>query len=145
MTMRSLHALALAFAGCLLWSAPATAQEDEGIPVTVEVKDTKGEPIPTAVVRHPQEEQRHPVNTQTGRWTESILYLPNGEELKFEKGMVLEFEVSAPGYKNAHITYTVRKRKNLAPVVLEEMDLDLTDDEEMDDPVIQFGRDKPID
>ena len=131
--------------GALALATPAYAQDDEGVPVTVQVLDTEGNPVPTAVVRHPQEESRHRVNTETGKWTDSVLYLPNGDELVFEKGMELEFEISAPGYQNARVKYFVRKRKNLVPVVLQKMELDLTEDEEMDDPVIQFGRDKPID
>ena len=129
----------------LVFAAPAMAQDEVGVPVTVQVLDTVGQPVPTAVVRHPNEESRHRVNTETGKWTDSVLYLPNGDELIFEKGMELEFEISAPGYQNARVKYFVRKRKNLVPVVLQKMELDLTEDEEQDDPVIQFGRDKPID
>lgn len=123
----------------------AWAQDPVGVPVTVQVVDTAGAPIPTAVVRHPNEEARHRVNTETGKWTDSVLYMPNGDELVFEKGMELEFEISAPGYQNARVKYYVRKRKNLVPVVLQQMELELTEEEDMDDPVIQFGRDKPID
>lgn len=124
--------------------SPALAAFDDGIPVTVEVRDTEGKPVSTAVVRHPDERHPHPVNTETGRWTAPALYLPDGSEIVFAKGMELEFEISAPGYKNARIKYFVRKRKNLVPVVLEPMSLDL-DTEDVDDPIIQFGRDKPID
>lgn len=146
MTAYPLRSIGLvALTGAALLSAPAFAQEEVGIPVTVQVVDTQGLPIPTAVVRHPNEESRHRVNTETGKWTDSVLYLPNGDELVFEKGMELEFEISAPGYQNARVKYFVRKRKNLVPVVLQEMELDLVEDDEMDDPVIQFGRDKPID
>ena len=85
------------------------------------------------------------MNTETGAWTGSVLYLPNGDELIFQKNMILEFEISAPGYRNAQIKYQVRKRKNVVPVVLEKMDFNLDEDEDADDPVIQFGRDKPLD
>lgn len=133
--------LASAFA-----TAPAVAADDSvGVPVTVEVLDVAGGPIATAVVRHPSEADRHRVNTETGRWTAQVLYLPNGDELIFEKGMELEFEVSAPGYKNARVKYFVRKRKNLVPVTLEKMEFEVSADEDVEDPVIQFGRDKPID
>jgi hypothetical protein len=132
------------FALALAFTAPAMA-DDIGIPVTVQVTDTEGMPIATAVVRHPSEQDRHRVNTETGKWVARVLYLPNGDELVFEKGMELEFEISAPGYKNLRVTYFVRKRKNVVPVVLEKMDFDLDSEEEIDDPVIQFGRDKPID
>ena len=128
-----------------LLAGPAVAADDVGIPVTVRVLDAEtGLPIPTAVVRHPSEQDRHRVNTETGQWTESVLYLPDGSELIFDKGMTLEFEVSAPGYANQRVTYTVRKRKNVFEVMLPKMQIDLSD-EDPEDIVIQFGRDKPID
>ncbi|MBX2799176.1 MAG: hypothetical protein KTR31_15995 [Myxococcales bacterium] len=115
-----------------------------GIPVTVRVIDAQtGEPIRTAVVRHPREQDRHRVNTETGQWTESVLYMPDGSELVFEKGMELEFEVSAPGYANQRVTYLVRRRKNTFEVPLTRMEIDLSD-EDPEDVIIQFGRDKPI-
>jgi len=139
--MRLIMATLLLSAG--LASAPAYA-DDPGTPVTVRVLDTAGVPIPTAVVRHPKEEDRHRVNTELGTWTGSVLYMPDGSELIFEKGMLLEFEVSAPGYQNQRVTYEMRKRKNEFDVFLEKMQIDMTD-EDPEDIVIQFGRDKPID
>lgn len=124
-------------------STPAFA-EDPGIPVTVRVLDMEGNPVRTAVVRHPKEEDRHRVNTELGTWTGSVLYMPDGSELIFEKGMILEFEVSAPGYQNKRVEYEMRKRKNEFDVFLEKMEIDMTD-EDPEDIVIQFGRDKPID
>ncbi len=139
--MNRRHAMLPLLLGAL--STPAAA-EDLGIPVTVRVIDVaNGEPIETAVVRHPKEQDRHRVNTETGQWTDSVLYMPDGTELIFEKGMQLEFEVSAPGYMNQRVTYTVRKRKNTFEVPLTKMEIDLTD-EDPEDIVIQFGRDKPI-
>ncbi len=134
------------FAASLMFASTTAHAEDVGVMVTVQVVDAAGLPIPTAVVRHPKEEDRHRVNTATGEYETSVLYMPNGDEMIFEKGMLLEFEVSAPGYNNAHIEFVVKKRKNVFPVRLEKMALDLdTEEDEMDDPVIQFGRDKPID
>jgi hypothetical protein len=140
---------ALAFlvmiAAVLLGSPLARAgNEDDGIPVTVRVIDPNGEPIPTAVVRHPQEQDRHRVNTETGMLTLSVLYLPDGSEILFEKGMSVDFEVSAPGYVNKKVTYVVRKRRNTFDVTLDKMTIDMSDDDP-DDITIQFGRDKPID
>jgi len=140
-TIRTTMTLAL---GLLLGMGPAAFASDIGIPVTVVVTQEDGTPIPTAVVRHPLEAARHPVNTVNGEWTESVLYMQDGSEYIFEKGMTLEFEGSAPGYINQKIQYLVRKRKNRFPVVLHPMVME-DDAEEMDDPVIQFGRDKPID
>ncbi len=117
-----------------------------GIPVTFEVLDVEGAPIPTAVIRHPKEQDRHRVNVETGRAVVSALYLPDGTEVLFTKGLELEFEISAPGFQNVHLTYLVRKRRNLVPVELEKLDVQsLVGGEEDEDPVIQFGRDKPID
>ncbi len=121
------------------------ADEAEGIPVKVIVTDVDGKPIPTAVVRHPQEADRHRVNTFDGSWEAAVLYLPDGTELRFLKGMTLELEISAPGYVNQRIQYLVRSRKNVLPITLEKMAFDLGTDPDEEDPVIQFGRDKPID
>lgn len=118
---------------------------DEGIPVTLEVRDAATDTIiPTAVVRHPKEAERHRVNVETGRWVEDVLYMADGSELLFEKGMVLTFEVSAPGYKNHETNVLVRKRRNLHIVHLEKMELSL-DDEFGNEPAIQFDRDVPLD
>ncbi len=137
---------ALLMASLLLGlTSTATAADEQGIPVTVQVLDLEGQPIPTAVVRHPEEADRHRVNTETGTTDISILYLPDGTERIIEKGMELEFEISAPGYTNTRITYFVRKRRNTVQVVLQKMDLDALMEDDEADPVIQFGRDKPID
>ena len=138
MMVRTLTALAL------LLVSPIAAAQDEGIPVTVQVMDAAGKPIATASIRHPEEEAKHRVNTETGEWTDQVLYMPNGDELLFTKGLVLEFEISASGYNNAHVKYEVRKRKNVVPVVLTEMAL-LTEDDEMEEPTTGFGRSVPID
>lgn len=131
----------LMFAG---WAA-AGADKDCGVPVTVRVVDAASEqPIASAVVRNRSEQDRRRVNTETGQWSDCALYLPDGTELLIEKGMTLEFEISAPGYTNQSISYLVRRRKNLISVHLTEMVIDMSD-EDPDDIVIQFGRDKPID
>ena len=129
-----------------LWPmlASAALAQDDGIPVTVEVLGVEGEVIPTAVVRHPDEKEQHKVNTETGRWTERVLYMTDGSEFIFTKGEILAFEVSAPGYKNETVTYVVRKRKNLISVRLDKLNLDLSEDQEQS-PNINFGRDKPLD
>lgn len=134
-----LAALALAPTGAF------AKDEDGGIPVTVQVLDAETQlPIPTAVVRNPQEEERHRVNRELGTWTGDVFYMPDGTEVKFTKGATLQFEVSAPGYVNQIVGYTVRKRRNEFPVFLQKMEVDLTE-ENPDDVMIQFGRDKPID
>lgn len=136
--------LAVAAGLALASPSPAWAVDPEGVPVTIIVLDEAEAPVPTAVIRHPDEADRHRVNTETGAWTGSVLYLPDGTEIVFAKGMELTFEVSAPGFVTQRIVYTVRKRKNKATIQLSRMDFGL-DDEEGVDPVIEFGRDKPID
>jgi len=140
--------LTLVTAAALIATAgPAMAKKNDdspGIPLEVQVVDKEsGEPIKTAKVRNPQEKEPHPVNADNGIWKGDVLYLPDGTEVFFEKGMVLTFEISAPSYMTTKVDYVMRKRKNRILVELEKMKLDLEDIEE-DDPVIQFGRDKPI-
>jgi hypothetical protein len=135
--------LALGAPALLFATSDVALAQEEGIPVEIRVLDLEGNPIPTAVVRHPEEQYRHPVNTVTGAYRMDVLYLPDGSEMVFAKGMELEFEISAPGYVTANIVYIVRKRKNVVVVSLEKMELNLLDD--IEDPVIQFGRDRPID
>lgn len=130
----------------LAWmSADALAKDDEGITVTLHVTDAAtGEPIPTAVARNPQEQDRHPVNAETGTVPLNVFYLPDGTEVLFLKGQTVTFEVSAPGYMNNSFDYVIRRRRNVVEVPLSKMVVDMTE-ENPDDVMIQFGRDKPID
>ncbi|MCB9778406.1 MAG: hypothetical protein H6742_07580 [Alphaproteobacteria bacterium] len=132
----------LALVAGLAHSAPAAAKKtyDEGVIVKVTVLDVAGESIPTAVIRHPDEADRHRVNSLTGSWEDSKLYMPDGSELIFVPGMSIQFEISAAGYVTQVIQYDVRKRKNNLEVTLQEL---VIDDADIDEPLIQFGRDKP--
>ena len=131
--------------GAMFWLMSSAYAQEAGIPLTVTVVDAATElPIPTAVVRHPSEANRHQVNTANGSTTISVLYMDDGTEVIFAKGMELLFEISAPGYLNQKFTYVMRRRKNRVTVPLVKMNIDIDMDEE-DDPVIQFGRDKPLD
>lgn len=123
-------------------SAPASAKKDkdEGVNVRITVMDESENPIPTAVVRHPDEADRRRVNSVTGVWEDSILYLPDGSELRFVPGMTLQFEISAPGFITQVVAYDVRKRNNKVEITLKEMEIE---EEEIDEPLIQFGRDRP--
>ena len=126
-------------------SLAAFAAEEEGIPVTVRVIDAETQaPIATAVVRHPDEADPHRVNAETGQWTGNVLYMPDGSEKFFEKGLEIALEISAPGYANRKVSYIVRKRKNVVEVPLTKMTIDMSD-EDPEEVMIQFGRDKPID
>ena len=112
----------------------------EGVTVTVKVMDESGDPIKTAVVRHPEEADPHRVNPQNGIWYDSVLYLPGGGELVFTPGMYLQLEVSAPGYLTRVIGYDIVKRNNEIPVHLKELEVD---DSDIIEPTLEFGRDKP--
>jgi hypothetical protein len=130
----SILLMATFFVGC------ATSKSaGAGVSVKVFVLDNAGAPIATAVVRHPQEADRHRVNAATGHWEGSVLYLPDGSELIFQPNTSLQLEVSAPGYLTKLIQYDIKKRRNQFDVRLDAMDLKEADFEE---PIIQFGRDR---
>ena len=138
--MRGLIALCDFLLSLVSLHASAKDKEVAAVPVRVVVSDQAGAPIPTAVVRHPQEADRHRVNSVDGSWEGSVLYLPDGSELRFTPGMTLELEISAPGYMTQVFQYQVRKRKNVVEIALPKIELDDTNVEE---PVISFGRDDP--
>lgn len=125
-------------------TAPAFAADDVGIPLQVQVIGEDGKPIRTATVRHPREQERHRVNSVTGVWEESVLYMLDGTEFPFEKGTVVNLEVSAPGYQVSEVEYKMRRRRNKVVVQLDEIEI-AEDDWRDDAPMIQFDRDKPID
>jgi hypothetical protein len=123
----------------LTMPAEAKKKNDEGVPITVKVLDVEGDAVPTAVIRHPEEADRHRVNSITGEWTAPVLYLPDGGELIFTPGMSIRFEISAPGYMTKIIQYDIRKRRNKIEVILSELEMD---DDDIEEPVIQFDRDQ---
>jgi len=111
----------------------------DGVPLKVYVLDAAGEPIPTAVVRHPDEADRHRVNAATGHWEGSVLYMEDGSELIFMPNSTIQLEVSAPGYLTKVISYDIKKRRNQFPVTLDQLSLK---EDEFEEPIIQFGHDK---
>lgn len=134
---------ALLLAGLLATGSSAAHAKKSGsggVPIQVTVVDPQGLPISTAVVRHPEEADRHRVNSLTGVWEADVLYMPDGSELVFTPGTTLTLEVSAPGFMTQIIQYDVRKRRNRIEVTLPVLELDESGIEE---PLIQFGRDKP--
>lgn len=135
-------AMTLALAGLSPGGSDALAGGTDGVAIQVTVLDLDGNPISTAVVRHPEEADRHRVNALTGVWEGDVLYLPDGSEMVFVPGMTLTLEVSAPGYVTQIVQYDVRKRRNRIEVTLPILEIDASDIEE---PLIQFGRDKPVD
>lgn len=111
----------------------------DGVPLKVYVLNGKGDPIPTAVVRHPDEADRHRVNAATGHWEGSVLYMEDGSELIFEPNTTVQLEISAPGYLTKVISYDIKKRRNQFPVTLDKLSLK---EDEFEEPIIQFGHDK---
>ncbi len=142
MSRRTLVAAAMAAALVLPGAALAKNKKGDGTPVKVIVTSETGEPVSTAVIRHPDEADRHSVNAVDGSWEAAVLYMPDGTELVFEPGLTLRLEISAPGYMTQVIQYDVRKRNNKIPVSLSLLELE---SEEIEEPVIQFGRDRPRD
>lgn len=122
-------------------SACAHKSTGEGVPVRVYVLDQgTNSPIPSAVIRHPEEAERHRVNAVSGYWEGSVLYLPKAQELIFTPGMSIRLEVSAPGYMTKEIMYDIKRRRNHFNVYLDQIEFDK---DEMEEPIIQFDRDNP--
>ena len=144
-TMQALAAVAFLIGSwCVLVPRAEAGDPEEGIYVTLRVTDQSGTPIPTATVRNTEEQERHRVNADTGEFPINVFYLPDGSEVVVAKGATLTFEISAPGYQNFKFSYIVRKHKNVVPVVLQPMTIEVETEENTDDVPIQFGRDKPI-
>jgi hypothetical protein len=127
--------------GCL--KSGGASSDEPGIPLTLKVVGVDGKVIPSAVIRHPEEQERHRVNSYDGTWTASWLIMPDGRELVFERDLLLEFEISAPGYLNKPVVYVMKRRKNSVEIALEKMDFSFEEDE-LDEPEISFGVDKPL-
>ncbi len=121
--------------------------QDRGIPVTVVVQDVEGAPIPSAQIRHLEEDQKHRVNTEDASWTADVIYLAGGEPLVFRKKMRLPLEVTAPGFRSRTVELLVRKKpsKNRLVVRLERLDLQVDQTLQESGPSIGFRRDKPLD
>jgi len=87
--------------------------------LTVAVVDKQGSPVPNAVVRFVDEQENHLVNIESGQWTGSARYLPDGSERGFNRDDRVELEVFAPGYSYERVSYLLRrKRKNLVRIQL---------------------------
>ena len=123
--------------------ALASAHAEAGIPVRVEVTDTLGHPVQTAVVQSPDEDVRHEVNKVDGSWEGTKIYTKGGAEVVFEPGLALKLAVSAPGYRTQDVEYIVRKKKNVLVVALDT--LPATSSEPAVDPTVGFDHDDPID
>lgn len=132
--------LSLAMALAIPNADAKKGKDEEGTRVYVRVIDEDERPIPTAVIRHPEESDRHRVNSVDGTWDETVLYMPDGSEMIFEPGMMLTLEVSAPNYQPQVVQYQIRRRNNSFDVMLAPIE---EVDSEMAAPSIGFGRDTP--
>jgi len=108
------------------------------------VTDADGAVVPTAVFRVPDlDAERVHVDSNTGTWRGDALPVWGDEPVPLPVGEVT-VEVSAPGYVHQQVTVKLRKRRaRRVQVTLERRRLDLETD--VDDPVIVFGRFKPLD
>ena len=109
---------------------------DEGVPVKVIVKDDANAPVATAVVRHPLEQDRHRVNSVDGSWETSVLYMPDGTELRFTPGQTIELEISAPGYVTQVFQYQIKKRRNVVELKLHKIENEV---EQIEEPMITLS------
>lgn len=127
-----------------LFAACATTPQGDGVGTRIQVRvmNEDGDPVPTAVIRHPEEEERHRVNSVTGAWEEEVLYMPDGSELIFTPGLLLYLEISAPNFASQTVQYQVRRRRNVLTVTLKALEMQ---EVTIDEPMMSFGRDKPID
>lgn len=105
-----------------------TTARSQGMPLQIEVRDPQGAPIPSAAVRFLAEGECHAVD-EGGRWTGGALSLPDGSELFLARGMTLDFDVLAPGYRPRPGSHVLRGgRADRVEVTLEPMDLTLAPD-----------------
>lgn len=133
-------------AACLaLWASALTSvtafAQDLRADITVHVLDLEGRAIPSAYVRHPEERELHRVNADNGTWKTDAFYFEGDQVAYVERGQTVRLEISAPGYRNAELTFLVRRKHNRVRVKLEPMTLR----EDTEDPLVEFGRDRPFD
>ena len=117
------------FAVLILGSTAAHAKEDDGALLRVTVTDVKGASIPNAWVRVPDTEGRRHVDPATGIWETRYLYAYDGFEIFFQRGMVLELHISAPGYQSRVSRYKIRGGKNQLEIALERLEVSELDDD----------------
>ena len=104
------------------FSGDAQAKKDkkeEGVTVTITVLDEESKtPLSTARILHPLEHIDHQVNSVTGSWKESVLFLTDGTTLYFSPGSSLDLTISAPGYISQEIQLEVKHWRNKHTIYL---------------------------
>jgi len=92
--------------------------------LTIEVTNSEAQPVPTTLIMFEREQELHRVNKLTGTWEGEALYLPDGTDWVFAKGVSVNLLVTAPGYAVTRQTIELtKKRKNQAAVVIRPLDL----------------------
>lgn len=120
-----------------------TGAEAAAHTLRLEVVDAEtGEPLPAAVLTSPDLDDRIRVDPASGTWQGDSLGTAEGA-VPFARGTILSLEISAPGYLNQEVSIRIRRRHQRLEVALERLVLDL--DADLEDPIITFGRMKPID
>lgn len=79
----------------------------------VHVTDVEGNVVPTARIRFVDEQDTHRVHSETGMWTASMLYLPDGTERYFQRGDDFAMHVWAPGYGITRSRFYYGKRRKM--------------------------------
>lgn len=109
--------------------------------VRIEVTDADtGQPVPVAVLRPPDARERTRLDPVSGAWEGEGVDTVDGF-VPFERGRSVALEISAPGYESQQIVILGRRRDQRVQVALEVISFDLDDD--LDDPVIEFGGMRP--
>jgi hypothetical protein len=115
----------------------------EGIPLVITVLDAvTGRPIPFATVRETQEKTLKMVERATGRIVLTRLEPSYNDAVPLTKGMELTLEVTAAAYEPLTVDWRMKKRNNKLIVTMKPMKIPANIGS---DPIIQFGRDRPLD
>jgi hypothetical protein len=104
------------------WSPPPaptwvrSPASDEGRKVIVHAVDDRGDPVPSATVLIDDEELRHRVDAQSGRWAGRSTYPMERAPEPFRVGRVLRLTVSAPGYLPRTVMYEIVAGRNTVAI-----------------------------
>ena len=104
----------------VLWFSNALANEKPQI-LSIQVIDHTGQPVPNAWVRVPKVAGQREVEPADGLWEASQLTRHDGSNIVFNKGMVVDLTVCAPGFYSQSLQYEIRSRRNVLTVALQPM------------------------
>lgn len=143
--MRALlpFALLISATSAVAFDPPKQEEPPEGIPLVITIVDAQsGKPIPFATIRETQEKTLKMVDRATGQLALTRLEPTYNDMVPLEKGMTLTIEVTAAAYEPRQVEYTMRRRRNRLLIPLSPMKIAPNIGSE---PVLQFGRDRPLD